>query len=33
MRGMIVGLLSNIKALFDGEYSSVIYVFEKQIIR
>ena len=30
LRGMFIGLLSNIKALFNGAYSSLIFVFEKQ---
>ena len=29
LRGVIIGLLSNFKALFTGEYSSLIYVFSK----
>ena len=28
--GMFIGLLSNVKALFNGSYSSIIFVFEKQ---
>jgi 2-polyprenyl-3-methyl-5-hydroxy-6-metoxy-1,4-benzoquinol methylase len=30
LRGMFIGLLSNIKALFNGAYSSLIFVFEKE---
>jgi len=30
LRGMLIGLLSNIKALFNGSYSSLIFVFEKE---
>lgn len=30
LRGGIIGLLSNIKALFSGEYSSLIYVLRKK---
>jgi len=28
-RGIVIGLISNISALFSGEYSSLIYIFEK----
>ena len=31
VRGVVIGFLSNIKALFNGEYSSKIYVFEKKV--
>ena len=30
LRGSFIGLISNIKASFSGEYSSLIYVFEKE---
>ena len=30
LRGSFIGLISNIKAFFSGEYSSLIYVFEKE---
>ena len=29
IKGIIIGIISNIKALFSGEYSSLIYVFKK----
>ena len=30
-RGMLLGIISNIKALFNKEFSSIIYVFKKRI--
>ena len=30
IRGFYIGLISNIKAFFSGEYSSLIYVFEEK---
>ncbi len=30
LKGLFIGLISNIKAFFSGEYSSIIYVFEKK---
>ena len=30
VRGMLIGLISNIKALFNGSHSSLIFIFEKQ---
>ena len=30
IRGLYIGLISNIKAFFSGEYSSLIYVFEEK---
>jgi hypothetical protein len=31
VRGIAIGLLSNLKARFTGEYSSLIYVFSKSV--
>ncbi|MGI9541548.1 MAG: methyltransferase, partial [Flavobacteriaceae bacterium] len=31
VRGVVIGFLSNIKALINGEYSSKIYVFKKKV--
>jgi hypothetical protein len=30
LRGSFIGFISNLKAFFSGEYSSLIYVFEEE---
>ena len=32
LRGILIGLISNLKAVYTGEFSSKIYILEKQAL-